>query len=325
MFREPGGQSEQPEGAFGQQLGHAFALNSAPSFVNRDLKAGLLAVTEIRDDDPEFRPTDSLPVEDAYLVTLHLRAFDAGKAWYDNKMWPVRTIFEGATLIRDLKRNPTVLIDQPHHTLHFYVPRAAMDLIAAEAKARRIDDIRHAPGEPIDDPVIRSLGTSILGAFALPAQANRMFLDHILMAVATHASTSYGGLQPGSHTDCRGLAAWQERRAKEIISANLSGEIEVADLAAECAISISHFRRGFRSSTGVAPHQWLLHRRVDLAQALMRESGASLAEIALECGFADQSHFTRVFRRLVNASPGQWRRDRCGTEFGAPDSSDETA
>jgi AraC family transcriptional regulator len=107
-----------------------------------------------------------------------------------------------------------------------------------------------------------------------------------------------------------GLAPWQERRVKDLIEANLSGELPLAMLAAECGLSVSHFSRAFRQSIGTSPHRWLLRRRVELAQDRLRDPKLSLSEVGLSCGFADQSHFTRVFTGLSGMSPGAWRRSR---------------
>jgi AraC-like DNA-binding protein len=57
------------------------------------------------------------------------------------------------------------------------------------------------------------------------------------------------------------------------------------------------------------PHRWLIERRIDRAKALLRKGEASLAEIALACGFADQSHFTAMFRKMVGATPGCFQRE----------------
>jgi AraC family transcriptional regulator len=105
-----------------------------------------------------------------------------------------------------------------------------------------------------------------------------------------------------------GLAPWQERRAKEMLSSNLEGNVPVATLASECGLSLSYFTRAFRQSTGVPPHRWLLHCRVEKAKRLLRNKTMSLADIAMACGFADQSHFTRVFTAAVGHSPGAMRR-----------------
>jgi AraC-like DNA-binding protein len=61
---------------------------------------------------------------------------------------------------------------------------------------------------------------------------------------------------------------------------------------------------------GIAPHNWLLTRRIEVAKEQLRSSQLSLSDVALACGFADQSHFTRVFTRMVGVSPGAWRRAR---------------
>ncbi|GAU86924.1 helix-turn-helix transcriptional regulator [Bosea sp. BIWAKO-01] len=63
----------------------------------------------------------------------------------------------------------------------------------------------------------------------------------------------------------------------------------------------------FRTSTGLAPFQWLPHRRVEAATDLLRQPRHSLREIALACGFFDQSHVTKVFTRIVGTSPGAWQ------------------
>jgi len=105
-----------------------------------------------------------------------------------------------------------------------------------------------------------------------------------------------------------GLALWQVRRVKELMSESLSEEIPLSRLATECGLSVRHFARAFRHSTGVSPHRWLLKHRVDHARELLSDRALSLTDIALSCGFADQSHFTRVFTAMVGVSPGVWRR-----------------
>jgi transcriptional regulator GlxA family with amidase domain len=96
--------------------------------------------------------------------------------------------------------------------------------------------------------------------------------------------------------------------AFELIDARLDGDLSVNEIAHHCALSPSRFRVAFRNTTGVTPHRWLTERRVDRAKSLLLRGSASLAQIAIDCGFADQSHFTHVFTSLVGASPGEWRR-----------------
>jgi AraC-like DNA-binding protein len=107
-----------------------------------------------------------------------------------------------------------------------------------------------------------------------------------------------------------GLAPWQIRRVTSHIEAKLHAKITIVDLASLAHISVSHFAHAFKRSFGQSPHRYVLRRRTERAQGLMLASEASLGQIALECGLADQSHFTRLFHRFVGESPGVWRRAR---------------
>ncbi len=128
------------------------------------------------------------------------------------------------------------------------------------------------------------------------------------LGLGAHVAQTYGGMQARSRPLQGGLAPWQEKRSKEMLASDLAGAMPLSEIATACGLSISHFSRAFRRSTGLAPHAWLLHVRVEGAKAMLRQREASLSMIALACGFADQSHFTRVFTRHVGLSPGAWRK-----------------
>lgn len=107
-----------------------------------------------------------------------------------------------------------------------------------------------------------------------------------------------------------GLAPWQVRKVSFFIDAHLDQTIRNDDLAALVRLNPSHFGRAFRNSFGEPPHEYVIRRRVERAQGLMLSTTASLSEIALECGLSDQSHLTRLFRRIAGESPRAWRRAR---------------
>jgi transcriptional regulator GlxA family with amidase domain len=105
-----------------------------------------------------------------------------------------------------------------------------------------------------------------------------------------------------------GLTPWQVRQVTRHIDATMGSNISTDDCAAIARLSTSHFRRAFKASFGETFYGWLSRRRVQRAQEMMVMTDQPLYRIARQCGFADQSHFTRVFRRLVGPSPGSWRR-----------------
>lgn len=112
--------------------------------------------------------------------------------------------------------------------------------------------------------------------------------------------------RPASPTGA--LADWQVKRVKAHVEARLDSSIRLADLAALVRLTPSHFGRAFKASVGVTPHAYILERRIERARMLMLTTTTPLAQIAQDCGMADQSHLTRVFRRFVGSSPYAWRR-----------------
>ncbi|MBX9813758.1 MAG: AraC family transcriptional regulator, partial [Sphingomonas sp.] len=104
-----------------------------------------------------------------------------------------------------------------------------------------------------------------------------------------------------------GLAPHRLRRVSDHVDAHLGEPLLLVDLAQIAKLSPKHFSRAFTQSVGKSPHRWLIEKRVVAAQAMLRASDKSLSDIALACGFADQSHFTALFRRHVGAPPGRWR------------------
>ena len=128
-----------------------------------------------------------------------------------------------------------------------------------------------------------------------------------MLAVGHHVASTYGGLAPRPRPTLGGLTRRQERWAKELLAGDLSGSLRLADLARECGLSASQFSRAFRHTVGETPHQWLIRQRIECAKALLRGNESTLAEIALICGFCDQSHFNRTFKRFTGMAPGQYR------------------
>jgi AraC family transcriptional regulator len=109
-----------------------------------------------------------------------------------------------------------------------------------------------------------------------------------------------------------GLAPWQARKVSEHIDAALAATIRAGDCARIARLSTSYFARAFKVSFGETFFRYVIRCRTERAQELMVMTDRPLCEIALDCGFADQSHFSRLFRRLVGASPAAWRRQRRG-------------
>ena len=194
------------------------------------------------------------------------------------------------------------------HSVHFYLPISTLHALADEAEAGRVEELHYQPAVSHADPVLRGVAEALLPIFSCPERASRLFMDHAMLAVGHHVASTYGQMRPIKRPTRGGLTPLQERRAKEYMSANLSGDAPLASVAAELGLSASQFGKAFRKSVGMPPHRWMIQQRVSLAKSLLRQGKMTLAEVALACGFADQSHFTQSFSASTGLSPGVWRR-----------------
>jgi len=157
--------------------------------------------------------------------------------------------------------------------------------------------------------VMMNLASAVLPALQNPSGSNGFFIDHIFAAFSYHIAVTYGGLHFTGKRHV-GLAPWQEKRAKDFMLERLDSELSLVEVAEVCGLSSNYFARAFKQSTGLPPYRWLLRQRVERAKDFLTHTSDTLSDIALACGFADQSHFTRVFSRITGVNPGSWRKIR---------------
>jgi AraC family transcriptional regulator len=299
--------------AFGRKLGQFLHLKDAPpSLITRSLRGVELAITETRDDNPVPGLSGSFTPEDAFIVSLKLHDYPECELWENGKCVMKADVPAGATYLYDLKRDPRYVIDKPFHSLFFYLPRSALDGLTEQSRVPRVGQLSCELGVGHDDTVIRHIGAALQEGLRRPDETNQLFIDHMMLALTAHVAQAYGGLQSVTESVRGGLAPWQVKRACEKLASDLGGKLSLEQIAAEFGLSVSHFSRAFKASTGLPPHQWLLRQRVKAAKQLMTIRDLPLSEIAISAGFANQSHLTRVFSAAVGVSPAAWRRQTQG-------------
>lgn len=295
-------------GLYGERLGSSFRIRNPPALVTRTRGGFDLAVTELRHDPFGFGMSEPLPPDDAYLVTLHLVGTLRSEVWLDGQLTQERAAGQGDLSIHDLRRRPIVGFSHPFHLLAFYLPRGALAEIGEDMGRKPLKDFACRSGLSVGDPIVASLGQSLMPFLAAGVVINQLYVDHVFLALRSHLAVTYGGMKPPNSMNRGGLAPWQRRRALELLSERLAEGVRLDTLSEACSLSSSAFLRAFRKTMGLAPHQWLLERRVERARDLIREGDLPLSEIALSTGFSDQSHLTRAFSRRMGVSPGAWRR-----------------
>ena len=131
-----------------------------------------------------------------------------------------------------------------------------------------------------------------------------------LQEMARNARAFADELNPKPSTRVRigGLSPRTLQRVRDYIETRLSQRLDIADLAKLTGLSGCHFSRAFKQSIGIPPHRFLLTRRVNAAAALIKSTDRAISDIALDVGFSDQSHFSRVFVRMMGDTPCAFRR-----------------
>jgi AraC-like DNA-binding protein len=221
---------------------------------------------------------------------------------------------EGTLGLLNLRTDSKAVFEAELDCLHLHLPKEALDDLASEIGAMPVAGLAVEggwTGWTPNDRVVRQLAPLLVAAIDAPRNAPQVFLDYVILAAATHVAEEYGGMRRSilSHG---ALAPWQLRRAQEMLAADLDGRTSLHAVAGACGLSTSYFSRAFKASTGWTPHSWLQARRIDRALELLRDNRLPLADVALQSGFADQSHFSRVFRSITGQTPGAIRRATYG-------------
>jgi AraC family transcriptional regulator len=152
---------------------------------------------------------------------------------------------------------------------------------------------------------------SVIGLLDVATQQLQNSKEAAQSAIEQATSLLQERVRPHSRGGSRaaeGLVAWKVRKVQEYVDANIGGRVLVSDLCAEVKLSEAHFSRLFTRAFGLTPHAFVLRRRLELATRLMLETTKSLTDIALCCGFTDQAHLCKHFRRSMGVSPAAWRR-----------------
>lgn len=261
-------------------------------------------IARVRSGDAILGIGPPIPVADAVGVIVQLQDFAAHRLWRGDRL-----VFQGGhaagdVAITHLGDEWRCAHDAPFDNVRFVLPVPELNELAREIGQAPVERLR-AP-EDDRDPVLVGLAQALVAALGPAHAASPLFVEQLLLAFQTHLLQTYGGgatpaPRPGT------LSPAQVRRAQACLSSHPLQRLSIAEVARACDLSRSHFSRAFKATTGQTPHQWVLQYRLAQVVSLLR-TDRPIAEIAIGCGFADQSHLTRAFRRWMGISPAAWRR-----------------
>lgn len=285
----------------------SFRLPQTSVLEVRTFNRSILAMAEIR-GPANHGLTAAPPLADAYILQYRLQDCPGCDYFDDGIHVPDVDRAAGVLHLHDLRRSPTVELRDAFHIMHAHFPVTVLKSAIERSAHIPVHQMALSVPHSFRDTTIEHLFAALRPSLARPEEASALFVEQVSLALCIYLGTQYGGLRSLPNLPKGGLAPWQERRVKEMIDDEMSGELSLSLLALECQLSVRHFSRAFLQSFGMPAHQYQLRRRIDRASHHLLDSTLSLQQVALACGFSTQSHLSRVFFKLTGVTPGAWRR-----------------
>lgn len=155
------------------------------------------------------------------------------------------------------------------------------------------------------DPDIESICDLLAGECSDEDESGSLYADSLTRALMVAITRMKSG--DVNDTARGGLSPTQLRRAQSFMMEHVGEGVSLSILAELTKVSLAHFCRSFKASTGKAPHRWFLEARIEQAKSYLIEKKTSIADISVMLGFCDQAHFTRTFGKIVGTTPLAWQ------------------
>jgi len=198
-------------------------------------------------------------------------------------------------------------------TLHVYLRRAVLEEVASEFLVGDPSKCELLPRFGDCDQGLERLLMAVGSALEDSDSSSALYVDYLARAIAGRLICGHSTAQQSEEIfwrDQGGLGRRQLARAIGFMREHLDQSISLNAIADAAGLSPSHFARRFRTTLGVAPHQYLVQLRIERAKKLLAQSDLSIAEIAFVCGFSHQEHLTRLFKRHCDTTPAAYRKAR---------------
>ena len=208
-----------------------------------------------------------------------------------------------------------IIVSPPHlHRRLRWDRKAELFILRLEPTffARAVDEgsdrIELIPQIKLHDPLIQQIGLALKAELDVGCPSGSLYGESLTTALAVHLLKQNSTTKPNIRDYEDGLSRYKLNQALEYINAHLDQEIKLSSIAEVVGISQYYFCRLFKQSMGMTPYQYVIQQRVERAKQLLQQRNVMIADVARAVGFADQSQFTRHFKRLLGVTPKQFFR-----------------
>lgn len=240
----------------------------------------------------------------SHFVSLHLGE-PTPITWQSEGKQGRKTIESGSILLVSRGTEDSISFAAPVRRILLNLELSLLKRAFPENGAGREVEFVHQWGVP--DPQVEHILRALEADLEIGNPTGKLFGESLLCALAVHLYTRYAVIPPGIPRLRHGLPRARLNRVVEYVEAHIDQDIGLADLAATAGMSGHYFSELFKQSVHLSPHQYVLRRRIDRARKLLNDPAITVFEAAVRTGFADQSHFTKIFRRVVGVTPSGYR------------------
>ncbi len=196
----------------------------------------------------------------------------------------------------------------PTRTLNIHLSRDLLSRTAEEMAGYDPAHLYLTRRECFQDSLLKQIGLAIWRELEQSTPVGKLYAQTAAQMMAVHLLRHYTTAQIRIKETAQLLTRRQLKRVSDFVLADLSQDLSLEALAEQVGLSSYHFARLFHRTTGESPHQFVLRQRIEKAQSLLKETNSPLAFVALESGFANQSHLTRTFNRYLGLTPKAYRQ-----------------
>jgi len=190
--------------------------------------------------------------------------------------------------------------------LHLYLSPALIHKIAAMADINP-DTVELINTVGIPDPHIENIALSLLTELRAGGLGGKIYVEALANLLVVHLLRHHSSLKQPPLPRSTSLASTTLRRVTTYIEDHLAEDLSLTEIATVANLSPYYFARLFKASTNLAPHQYIIHRRVERAKLLLATTNWPFTTIAHTVGFANESHMATYFKRLTGLTPKHYR------------------
>jgi AraC family transcriptional regulator len=252
----------------------------------------------------------SIPTISEHTIAIAVDGCSQGDAWIGGQFSKGQSVPGRLILVPAGADNEWRIYELGVRYFNLFLTPSLLARVATQALA--IDPLRAAPNPTLffEDPLIFHIGMAISRSFRNPGLFDLLYLESLSNTLAVHLLRTYVSSPAPIHEMKGRLHPPVLKKILDYVANSSNADLTLSHLADLAHVSSYHFSRLFKESMGEPVHQYVLRQRLEKSCRLLLGSDMTIAQIAAELGFADESHFIRRFKDLYGISPGALRNDR---------------